>query len=55
MALTYIWYHLINEHNQYSKLVEDIPDGAVVKNRPANAGDMGLISAPGKQHMPQGY
>ena len=26
----------------------DIPDGAVVKNLPANAGDMGLIPGPGR-------
>ena len=29
----------------------DIPGGAVVKNPPANAGDMGLHSGPGRSHM----
>ena len=28
------------------------PGGAVVKNLPANAGDMGLIPGPGRSHMP---
>ena len=27
--------------------------GAVVKNLPANAGDMGLSSGPGRSHMPR--
>ena len=31
----------------------DFPGGAVVKNPPANAGDMGSIPGPGKSHMPQ--
>ena len=30
----------------------DFPDGAVVKNPPANAGDMGLCPGPGRFHMP---
>ena len=30
----------------------DFPGGAVVKNPPANAGDMGLIPGPGRSHMP---
>ena len=30
----------------------DFPGGPVVKNRPANAGDTGLIPAPGRFHMP---
>ena len=28
------------------------PGGAVVKNPPANAGDMGSSSGPGRSHMP---
>ena len=28
------------------------PGGAVVKNPPANAGDMGLSPGPGRSHMP---
>ena len=31
----------------------DFPGGAVVKNRPANAGDTGLSPGPGRCHMPQ--
>ena len=29
----------------------DFPGGAVVKNPPASAGDMGLIPGPGRSHM----
>ena len=29
------------------------PGGAVVKNLPANAGDMGSSSGPGRSHMPR--
>ena len=32
----------------------DFPDGPVVKNPPANAGDMGLIPALGRPHVLQG-
>ena len=34
--------------------VMDFPGGPVVKNLPANAGDMGSIPGPGKSHMPRG-
>ena len=30
----------------------DFPGGAVVKNPPASAGDMGSIPGPGRTHMP---
>ena len=30
----------------------DFPGGAVVKNPPANAGDMGLSLDPGRSHTP---
>ena len=33
--------------------VGDFPGGLVVKNLPANAGDMGSIPGPGRSHMPQ--
>ena len=33
---------------------QDFPGGAVVKNPPANAGDMGLSPGPGRSHMPRG-
>ena len=32
---------------------QDFPGGAVVKNPPANAGDVGLIPGPGRSHMLQ--
>ena len=32
-------------------LSRDFPGGAVVKNPPANAGDTGSISGPGRSHM----
>ena len=31
----------------------DFPGGPLLKNPPANAGDVGLIPAPGGSHMPQ--
>ena len=31
----------------------DLPGGPVVKNPPANAGDMGSIPGSGRFHMPQ--
>ena len=31
----------------------DFPGGAVVKNLPANAGDMRSSPGPGRSHMPQ--
>ena len=33
--------------------LRDFPGGAVVKNPPANAGDMGLSPSPGRSHIPQ--
>ena len=33
-------------------LSRDFPGDAVVKNLPANAGDMGSIPGPGRPHMP---
>ena len=33
--------------------LSDFPGGTVVKNPPANAGDMGLIPGLGRFHMPQ--
>ena len=32
---------------------QDFPGGAVVKNTPANAGNMGSIPGLGRSHMPQ--
>ena len=33
--------------------VEGFPGGTVVKNPPANAGDMGSSPGPGRSHMPR--
>ena len=33
--------------------IEGLPGGSVVRNSPANAGDMGLIHGPERSHMPQ--
>ena len=33
--------------------LRDFPGGTVVKNRPANAGNMCSIPGPGRSHMPQ--
>ena len=32
---------------------QDFPGGQMVKNPPANAGDMSLIPGPGRSHMPR--
>ena len=36
-----------------SRMKRDFPGGAVVKNPPANAGDMGSSPDLGRSHMPQ--
>ena len=36
-----------------NQLKQGFPGGAVVKNPPANAGDMGSSPGPGRSHMPQ--
>ena len=43
-------------YNRYKHKKEkvDFPRGPVVKNSPANAGDMVLIPGLGRFHMPQG-
>ena len=33
--------------------IRDFPGGAVVKNPPANAGDIGSSPGPGRSHMPR--
>ena len=45
--------HLIEDLNGTERLNRDFPGGAVVKNPPANAGDMGSSPGPGRSHMPQ--
>ena len=38
----------------FKQAVKYFPGDAVVKNQPANAGDMGSILDPGRSLMPQG-
>ena len=45
--------HLDTDNKKVIFLVRDFPGGAVVKNPPANAGDMGSIAGPGRSHMPR--
>ena len=42
-----MFYSLVNNN------VLDSPGGTVVKNPPANAGDMGSFPGPGRSHMLQ--
>ena len=45
----------VNKETDFVKReVRGFPDGSVVKNPPANAGDIGSIPCPGRSHMPQG-
>ena len=45
--------------DEFRKLLQEItepgPGGAVVKNSPANAGDMGSIPGPGRSHVPRSH
>ena len=44
---------LKDDFEKSNKKYLDFPGGAVVKNPPANAGDMGSSPGPGRSHMPQ--
>ena len=46
---------LTNVRLKEEKNYPDFPGGPVVKNLPANAGDMGLIPGPGGYCMPQDH
>ena len=49
----YISLNDVNPDYRYKILKwQGFPGGAVVKNLPANAGDMGLSPSPGRSHMP---
>ena len=37
----------------YKRLLRDFPGGAVAKNLPANARDMGSSPGPGRSHIPR--
>ena len=43
----------LNGNSSIKILNHGLHGGAVVKNPPANAGDMGLSPGPGRSHMPQ--
>ena len=43
----------LNSKKQTKTPNREFPGGAVDKNPPANAGDMGSILGPGRSHMPQ--
>ena len=51
MRLTILEKSTIN--NVIKIFLGDFPGGAVVKNPPANAGDMGSSPGPGRSRMPQ--
>ena len=40
-------------HGYIKKKIQGFPSGSVVKDLPANVGDMGLIPGPGRSHMLQ--
>ena len=44
---------MVSALEEFKSVRRDFPDGAVVKNPPANAGVMGLIPGTGRSHMPQ--
>ena len=56
MPFATIWMQLeiiiLSEVSQKEK-DRDFPSGAVAKNPPANAGDMGSIPGPGRSHVPR--
>ena len=43
---------LSKQHEEFGHL-GDFPGGSVVKNLPANAGDIAAIPGPGRSHMPR--
>ena len=45
---------MTNPERKIRKQLQDSPGGPVVKNPPANAGDMGSIPGLGRLHMPWG-
>ena len=46
-------YRKVEESLDSKSKSRDFPGGAVVKNPPANAGDMGSSPGPGRSHMPR--
>ena len=49
-------HHLLLKHNEYGIVknkARDFPGGTMVRNLPANEGDMGSSPGLGRSHMPQ--
>ena len=46
-----VWYLQKMEYRSVLKINEHFPSGTVVKNLPANAGDMGSTPGPGRPRM----
>ena len=44
--------HVCGENYNSKRYVRGIPGGAVIKNLPANAGDIGSSPGPGRSHIP---
>ena len=54
IAAPYSWGKKMVAQQKFFKMsASDFPGGAVVKNPPANAGDMGSSPGPGRSHMPR--
>ena len=43
---------ILNDPPEIKNETQDFPGGTVVKNPPANAGDVGSIPGPGRSHIP---
>ena len=51
-SYTILVWNIFPKIRHYKKVAGLPPGGSLVKNQPANAGDMGLIPGPGKSHVP---
>ena len=49
-AITY-WMYRQHKLEAHCKVVLGFPGGSVVKNPPADAGDVGSVPGPGRSHM----
>ena len=46
---------LVGRKVAFNQNARDFPRGTVVKNLPANAGDVGSSPGPGRSHMPRSH
>ena len=53
MIIQIIYALVVSYLHKEKKEMRDFPGSAMVKNLPANAGDMGSSPGPGRSHMPQ--